>query len=178
MRSMLTQWKYRLGGILLAVVMTVVFTQFIQATSRPPTIMGTTSDALTTPYVLEVTLVGVERHGSKLLFHFHAHNAGKKDAQLVGTGGDFQFYYIKGGKFTPTPLLASADLATHPAFPAKLMNGASADGWMMFDTATMGVYPHEILYRFGSVPDLACTNPHDKSTCHPDLAFKALVWNF
>ncbi len=175
---MLKTWKYSLGGVLLMVALVFVFGQFIQATPQPPTIVGSTSDTLTTPYGVEVTLVGIERHSTQLLFHLHAYNGSQSAVQLAVNKGDYQFYYIKNGRFTPTPALAGSDLATHPAFPAGLSKGASVDGWVMFDTAAAGTYPHQLIYRFGSVKDTACANLQDKSTCHPDLAFKALVWNF
>lgn len=175
---MLKTWKYSLGGILLLVALGIVISQFIAATPRPPTIVGNASDTLTTPYGVEMTLVGIEQHGTQLLFHLHAYNGSQSAVQLAVNKGDYQFYYIKNGKFTPTPLLTGANLATHPAFPVGLAKSATADGWVMFDTAAAGTYPHQLIYRFGSFKDTACSNIQDKSTCHPDLAFKALVWNF
>ena len=175
---MLHRWKYQLGALLFAVVLTIVFSQFVQATPHAPVVVGSKSQTLTTPYGVEMTLVSIEQHGSQLFFHFHAYNGGQQSAQLIGNGGDFHFYYIKGGKFTPTLAVSQADLTTHPALPSKLAAGASADGWVMFDMAMSGTYPHQILYRFGTVADTACSNAIDKNTCHADVAFKALVWNF
>ncbi|MBA2392385.1 MAG: hypothetical protein H0V70_06525 [Ktedonobacteraceae bacterium] len=144
-----------------------------------PKMRGKTRDTLVTPNGLQLTLLNIKHDGSLLLFQYHAYNSGKQTVSLIGSGADNQFYYVQSQKFTRTSRFSVAQQATYGPLPPTLAPGASANGW-----ATIAVTPttqntfDTVLYRFGATPSLTCTNLQDKTACHSDEAFQALVWNF
>ena len=144
-----------------------------------PKTRGKTGDTLVAPNGLQLTLLNTKHDGSLLLFQYHAYNSGEQAVSLIGSGADNQFYYVQSKKFTRTPGLSATKQVTYKPLPRTLAAGASVDGWAAIAIApTTHTTFDTVLYRFGASPSLTCTNPQDKTTCHSDEAFQALVWNF
>jgi hypothetical protein len=69
-----------------------------------------------------------------------------------------------------------ADLAAHPALPAAVASGADNDGWLVADLTNVAYPPFQLFYVYGTVTAPACASLTDKSTCHPSVAWRTLVW--
>ncbi|GEM_PF-4466735 len=151
---------------------------------------GQISATLTSPETnVTFHIVEIERSASLWFFHIHAHNSQHQSAMIIGR----DHYFVLTGAGTPgTPVtasqnfltlvtpaqagLAQSDLATHPALAATVQSGSDADGWLVANIAHFKYTPYSILYVYGTVTTPACTNPQDKSTCHPATGYRALVW--
>jgi hypothetical protein len=143
---------------------------------------GTVGSTLYLPdHSVAITLVAIETYGTRVFFHFRMQNRTAHSFAPIGTGPDYQFVVPRAYSnvtIQATPPTAQADLATHPALPTLLGGAGLADGWVVIDTTVLGEAPHQIDYRYGTVPTVTCTDPTDKSTCKPADLYRALLWNF
>ncbi len=150
---------------------------------------GQISATLTSPDNVRFNIVGITREATRWLFHIRAQNATKQPVAIIGR----ERYFMLAGQGTPgTPVtasqiflklvppaqsgLTSADIATHPALALNVAGSVVTDGWLVADLTNFKYTPNALLYVYGTVSDLACTNPQDQKTCHPDTGYRTLTW--
>jgi hypothetical protein len=147
---------------------------------------GAVSDSLISPDNVTLHIVEIQRGATRWLFHIHAHNNASLGVSLLDAGTDH--YFMLGLKGLPgTPYTFSqisvkltppgqADVAAHPALPAAVASDADSDGWLAADLTNVTYPPFQLFYVYGSVSTTACASLTDKSTCHPSVAYRGLVW--
>lgn len=145
-----------------------------------PAGVGTTE---TTDEGLAVTLTQLVKNGPRWLFHFQLKNTVNKALTVRGTSDVHQF--VLAGVIQTPPYNAVVSLsspsateaaANYPNLVTALPSGETAQGWLAVDTTNLGFTPSEVLYRYGAVPALGCTDPTDSSTCQTDTLYQALIW--
>ncbi len=161
-----------------------------QATTTPITHYGpedgSVDASLISPDNVTFHIVDIQRGVSSWLFHIHAHNNAAASVVIQDPTSDH--YFMLSGKGTPgTPIAASqiflkltapetTNLAMHPALSTSLAAGADGDGWLVANLTNYAYQPFQLLYVYGTVSAMACTDPNDQSTCRPDTGYRTLVW--
>ena len=150
---------------------------------------GQISAILMSPDNVTFQVVGIERGATRWLFHIRAQNTTKRSVTIMTS----DHYFMLAGQGTPgTPVTASqiflklvvpaqsglvgADIASHPALATSVTASGVTDGWLAADLTNFKYIPHALLYVYGTVSDLACSNPRDQNTCHPDTGYRTLTW--
>jgi hypothetical protein len=131
-----------------------------------------------------INLDKVEKHGTRWLFHFTVQNNTSAPTAVLGSGQMDQF--VLDGMAPPrTPVsqetieLSAPDQTYGPSHPMLARSvGASqhTQGWLEANLAGFPYQPYEVDYRFGTVQTTACSNPQDKSSCHPATLFRVVAW--
>jgi hypothetical protein len=146
-----------------------------------PARVGTTE---TTDEGLSVTLLQIDKRGTRWLFHFQIKNMAQAALTVRGTSDVHQFvlvgviqtppYHVEVQLGSPS---ASEQIASYADLVTTLPSGGAAQGWLAVDTAKLGTTPVQLLYRYRAVPSLGCTDPADQSTCQTDTLYSALDWH-
>ena len=145
-----------------------------------PPVIGST---LTTSEGLTITLLGVEKHGTRWLFHVKMVNASRSAQQAVGSQ-DHRF--VLPGRAADGSTVdhvlsspATSELALHPALPQDVAAGSSANGWIAGDISRLGTAspPREFIFEYDPIASQKCTNLLDQqSTCSPVTLYHMLLW--
>ncbi len=174
---------------LFAIVYTVGAFQFAPQTnssftntSVPQT--GKVGDTLVTPERVHITLLGVEQHGTQLLFHLGVHNTQGQPVRVWNLDADHGFALYN--KVTDTFVItagAPADAATHPALAQTVNGQGSVSGWIAFAVPLLSQYSTTFFYRFRTVHTLRCGSaktapPSDPSKCQPADLYSTVSWDF
>lgn len=176
----------------LAIVYTAGATAFIpqnnlsfKDTTAPQT--GKIQATLVTPEGIQVTLLGVEHHGTQLLFHVNIHNPQSLAARIWNLDPDHGFaLYDNATKSFVIKLdaISQADSATHPALAQTLAGQSSTSGWIAFALPASSQYANTLFYRYHTVHALNCGSakggqqPLPRSKCTPANLYSTISWDF
>lgn len=148
---------------------------------------GNVKATLGTPEGVEMTLLGVERHGTQLLFHVNVHNPQSLAARIwnVDPNHGFALYDNVTDTFVIAPVaISQADAATHPALAQTLPGQSNTSGWVAFSVPTSSHYENTLFYRYRTVHALRCGSakggqqPLPSSKCQPADLYSTISWNF
>lgn len=141
--------------------------------------------AETTDEGLTVTLTQVVKNGPRWLFHLQLKNTVNQALTVRGTSDIHQFVVAGNTQAAPPNNIDIAQLGSPSAseiatnysdLATTLQAGGTAQGWLAVDTTNLSFTPVQLLYRYRAFPATACTDPSDKSTCHPDTLYQMLAW--
>lgn len=131
-----------------------------------------------------ISLDKIEKHGTRWLFHITVQNTGSSAATVLGSG-QVDTFVLDGMAPPRTPLsqetltLTAPDqtyLPSHPMLAQSVGPSQKTQGWLEANLAGFPYQPYQVDYRFGTVQTTACSNPQDKSTCHPATLFQVVSW--
>lgn len=147
---------------------------------------GALTDTLVSPDNISLHVVELQRGANQWLFHIHVHN--NTNHSLTFQDVETNHYFVLVGKGAPgvpytfsqlTVALtapAQASGTSHRALPPTVVAKSDVDGWLVADLSSFKYQPIQLLYVYGTVTDLACTNPQDQTTCHPSTGYRTLLW--
>lgn len=139
---------------------------------------------MATPDGVSITLLAIERHPSKLLFHFKVESKATETLQLLTSDPGHKFVLV-GAKPAGTPadvgvvdLTApvQADRADHPALSDTIGAKAVHDGWLAADLTALGYPPQTLMYRYNTMHTTMCKDRADPSTCVPADLYQVIEW--